>query len=36
MSKNMIYGAGVLGIIAAAIYIYKEHKKAKETEENGK
>lgn len=32
MSKNMIYGAGVLGIIAAAIYIYKEHKKAKETE----
>jgi len=32
MSKNMIYGAGVLGIIAAAIYIYKEHKKAKEAE----
>lgn len=32
MSKNMIYGAGVLGIIAAAVYIYKEHKKAKETE----
>lgn len=33
MSKNMIYGAGVLGIIAAAIYIYKEHKKAKEAEQ---
>lgn len=32
MSKNMIYGAGVLGIIAAAVYIYKEHKKAKEEE----
>lgn len=32
MSKNMIYGAGMLGIIAAAIYIYKEHKKAKEAE----
>ena len=32
MSKNMIYGAGVLGIIAAAVYIYKEHKKAKEAE----
>ena len=32
MSKNMIYGAGVLGIIAAAIYIYQEHKKAKEAE----
>lgn len=32
MSKNMIYGAGVLGIIAAAIYIYKEHKKEKEAE----
>ena len=32
MSKNMIYGAGVLGIIAAAIYIYKEHKKVKEAE----
>lgn len=30
MSKNIIYGAGVLGIIAAAIYIYQEHKKAKE------
>jgi len=28
----MIYGAGVLGIIAAAIYIYQEHKKAKEAE----
>lgn len=33
MSKNMIYGAGVLGLIAAAVYIYKEHKKAKEAEE---
>jgi len=33
MSKNMIYGAGVLSIIAAAVYIYKEHKKAKETEQ---
>ncbi len=32
MNKNMIYGAGVLGIIAAAVYIYKEHKKAKEAE----
>ena len=32
MSKNIIYGAGVLGIIATAIYIYKEHKKAKEAE----
>ena len=32
MSKNMIYGAGVLGIIAAAVYIYKEHKKVKEAE----
>lgn len=32
MSKNMIYGAGVLGIIATAVYIYKEHKKAKEAE----
>ena len=32
MSKNMIYGAGVLGIIATAIYIYQEHKKAKEAE----
>ena len=32
MSKNMIYGAGVLGIIAAAVYIYKEHKKEKEAE----
>ena len=32
MSKNMIYGAGVLGIIAAAVYIYKEHKRAKEAE----
>lgn len=32
MSKNVIYGAGVLGIIAAAVYIYKEHKKAKEAE----
>lgn len=32
MSKSMIYGAGVLGIIATAVYIYKEHKKAKEAE----
>jgi len=32
MGKNMIYGAGVLGIIAAAVYIYKEHKKVKEAE----
>lgn len=32
MSKNMIYGAGVLGIIAAAVYIYQEHKKVKEAE----
>lgn len=32
MSKNMIYGAGVLGIIAAVVYIYKEHKKAKDNE----
>lgn len=32
MSKNMIYGAGVLGIIAAAVYIYQEHKKEKEAE----
>ena len=32
MSKNMIYGAGMLGIIAAAIYIYHERKKAKEAE----
>lgn len=32
MSKNMIYGAGMLGIIAAAVYIYQEHKKAKEAE----
>lgn len=32
MSKNMIYGAGVLGLIAAAVYIYNEHKKAKEAE----
>ena len=33
MSKNMIYGAGVLGIIATAVYIYHEHKKAKKVEE---
>lgn len=32
MSKNIIYGAGVLGLIAATIYIYQEHKKAKEAE----
>ena len=32
MGKNMIYGAWVLGIIAAAVYIYKEHKKVKEAE----
>lgn len=33
MSKNLIYGAGALGIIGIAVYIYQEHKKAKKTEQ---
>lgn len=33
MNKNFIYGAGALGIIGIAVYIYQEHKKAKKTEQ---